>query len=119
MPRGPAPQWKRRLEPILDDYVKAAMDSVGNQFNPETGLYSTLVYANCETRDRAKEISQALYRSGRHLKVSVHTDIKKNGSGYNVEFSVFDKKFARAYVVNTYGEDRSKWAYDPRKKNEK
>ena len=63
MPRAPAPQWHRRKEPVLDHYLQASVDQCGGQYD-ENGHYALLVYSGCETRDRAKEISQALYRAG-------------------------------------------------------
>ena len=116
MPRGPAPQWTRRLEPILDSHVQASIDAVNNIFDPETGHYGTLIYKGCADRERAKEIVRALHRSAKHLKVSMSASIKKRGDEFDVHFSAINKAHARAYVVAKYGTDRSKWPYNPRQK---
>ena len=119
MPRGSAPEWKRRKEPILDHYIQALLDRANNQTD-EHGCYGTLVYAGCQDFSSADEIRKALYRSACHMKVSLSYKIKKADDGtWNVEFSCYPKAVGKAHVVNHYGEDRSKWAYDPRKKNEK
>jgi len=116
VPRGPAPQWKRRKEPILDDYLKASVDQV-NGAHDERGWYGLLVYAGCENYERAKEIKRALYRSGLHTGYSVWAEIVKAGDGtWQVHFRAISKKHARAYVVNKHGTDRSQWPYDPRRK---
>jgi hypothetical protein len=120
MPKGPPPAWKVRKEPILDHFVKAAVESVNGVYDQETGRYSTLVITGAETKDKASEISQALFRSARHLKVSVSTKINQaEDRSYDVEFTVYNKKHARAYIAAKAGGDRSKLAYDPYAKKEK
>ena len=103
-----------RKEPVLDHIVQAAIDAVGGQHD-ESGHYGSLRYTGCADRDRAKEIKQALYRSARHLGVSLFYSIVKEDDGtYTVEFTAVNKTHARAHVVSKYGADRGKWAYDPR-----
>jgi hypothetical protein len=116
MPRGPAPQWRTRKEPILDAHIRASVDQVKGVYD-ENGHYGLLVYAGCADRDRAKEISQALYRAARHLGFSVSVKTVKAGDGtYQLHFRAIDKTHAKAYVLEKYGTDRSKWAYDPRRR---
>jgi hypothetical protein len=120
MPRAAAPLWKQRKEPILDHLVQASVDQAQGVCDPDTGHYGTLVYAECKDLARAKEIVQALHRSAGHLKVSMSAKPNKQADGtYDVEFRAIDKAHARAFVIAKYGEDRSKWPYDPRKKNVK
>lgn len=117
MPRGAAPPWRARKEPILDSHLYASVTQANGVHHPETGHYATLVYAGCETRERAKEIVRALHRSGMHLGFSVSAKIIKAGNGtFNVEYRAIDKAMARKHVVDKYGPDRSKWPYDPRRK---
>jgi hypothetical protein len=125
MPRSPAPQWKKRQEPIVDDLIHASVQQA-NGVHDENGHFATLVYAGCPTYERAKEINDALYRCAQYLHrhkildIGMKAEIKKQADGtFNVEFRACDKSFARAYVLATYGEDRSKWPYDPRKKSKK
>jgi hypothetical protein len=115
MPRGPAPQWRIRKEPILDAHIHASVDQVKGVCSPE-GHYALLVYSGCATRDRAKEISQALYRSGRHLGFSVSAKVVKAGDCWQVEFKAIDKTLAKKYMLGKYGNDVSKWPYNPRRR---
>lgn len=116
MPRGGAPPYKRRLEPILDDYLYASVTQADGVHDPETGHYATLVYSGCESKERAVEISKALYRSGVHLGLSVKATVKRRGDVWDVEYRAIDKAHARRHVLEKYGPDRSKWPYDPRRK---
>lgn len=116
MPRGPAPQWTRRKEPILDDYVRASV-SQANGIHNEVGHYATLHYVGCPTRERATEIKQALFRAAKHCGYSMSAQIVKDADGsFRVTFRAVDKQLARKYVLEKYGPDRSKWPYDPRRK---
>jgi hypothetical protein len=103
----------QRKEPVLDHLIQAAMDAVDGEHDQDTGRYGTLHYTGCESRERATEIKQALFRAARHLGVSLHADIQRDGAGYRVEFTPVNKAHARAYVVAKYGNDRSKWPYSP------
>lgn len=117
MPRGAAPQWKRRLEPILDDHLRASIARANGIASPDNGHYAKVVYAGCESKERAQEISKALYRAARYVGVSVKTEIVKAGDGtYQVHFYAIDKTHARKYMLERYGTDRTKWPYDPRRK---
>lgn len=109
--------WTRRKEPILDDYLRASIDQANGQYDPETGHYATLHYVGCESRERAKEISQGLYRAARHVKCSVQATVLPADDGtYTVEFRAIDKSMARKYVLQKYGTNRANWPYDPRHK---
>ena len=123
MPRGPAPEWKRRKvlavpghPEHLDAYIHAAV-----QAKPlgEDGSYGTLVINDIATMADETEIFRALRRAALHVGYSVsckkepdETDPKK----WQIRFTVWDKKMARAYQVATYGPDRDQWRYNPRKK---
>lgn len=118
MPRGPQPEYKRRKEPVLDDYLRASMSRANGTPDPETGHYAELVYAGVETRERAEEIKRALFRSARHVKVSVTATVEPADDGtYRVRFKAIDKLFARRFILEKHGPDRSKWPYDPRRRN--
>lgn len=122
MPRGAAPGWRRRQEPVLDDWLMASMHRAGGKHHPETGHYAELVIV-CDSVEEAREHSKALYRSARYLHkwrladIGVSTDRpkKKNGK-FIVTFRAVDKTLARKHVMEKYGEDRSKWPYDPRRR---
>lgn len=108
----------------MDEYILASINSVGGVHHPETGYYGTLHYTGCESRDRAKEIVQALFRSASYMHRNKLADVSMSATvhpaedgTYFVKFAAINKAHARAYVVNHYGTDRSKWAYDPRRRN--
>jgi hypothetical protein len=104
-----------RKEPVLDHIVQAAIDAVGGTYAEDTGHYGTLRYTGCADRDRAKEIKQALYRSARHLGVSLfYSIVKEEDDTYSVEFTPVNKAHGRAHVVSKYGSTRDSWPYDPR-----
>jgi hypothetical protein len=114
MPKGPAPEWKRRLEPILDHEVQASIDQSNGQHDPDTGWYATLHHTGCDTYKRAQEIKRALYRSARHLKVSLRTDIIRGANGtWTVEFTAVNKAHGKAYIAQQSGGDPSRLAYNP------
>ena len=71
MPRGPAPQWKRLKEPLLDEHVKASINAVDGNPDSETGHYGTLHITGIDSRERAKELHQALFRAASRQKVWV------------------------------------------------
>jgi len=93
------------------------MAQVNGVHHPETGHYAELVYAGCDTRERATEIKRALFRSGKHVGVSVSARVIKNGTVYDVHFKAIDKTMAKQYVLKHYGSDRSKWPYSPFKRD--
>jgi hypothetical protein len=120
MPRGSIPEYKKRLEPILDAHLQASIDAVGG-VHDETGAYGTVVYAGCPTYERAQEIIRALYRSAWHMQVSLpKPDIVRADDGsYQVHYRAVNKKAGRAYIVAKANGDRRNLAYDPRAKAEK
>lgn len=125
MPRGAAPAWRVRKEPVSDDYLLAAVNQAGGpgKHDPATGHYATLIIKGFETREEAAEWSRSLYRcclwltKNRNADLSVTTKIKRSGGGYLIEFSVYNKTHGRAHIMATHGTDRSKWPYDPRRRN--
>jgi hypothetical protein len=126
MPRGPAPGWRARKPPVVDDYVLASVNEAGGpgQHHPETGHYAELVIRGLADRDEADEWRRALYRCAHYLcrtgiaDVSMSADKpKRTAKGtYNITFRAIDKTRARAHVMAKYGPDRNKWPYDPRRR---
>ena len=122
MPRGPAPGWRQRKQPVLDDYLLASIHQAGGKHHPETGHYAQLVIAGCASMDEAREYVRGLHRSGRYLvkyaiaDIGINAKIRKNDGKFDVEFSAVDKAMARKHVIEKYGPDRSKWPYDPRRR---
>lgn len=117
MPRSPSPEWRRRKEPITDDLILASVNAANGVFHPETGHYSRLRFTGCETKERANEVKQSLYRCAAYLKYSMSATVVPADDGtYTVEFVVINKAHARAHVLARYGTDRSKWPYDPTKR---
>lgn len=127
MPRGPAPQYTRRQEPIMDDYIWASINHAGGNYDPDTGHYAHLVYSGIQSRARAEQIEDALYRCGRYMHrkkiadIGIKCYIKPAGNGtWNVEYFAVNKAHTYKYLVERYGTDgeldRSKLPYDPRKR---
>jgi hypothetical protein len=123
MPRGSAPPWRQRKPPVLDSWIMASIQQAGGKYNPQTGRYATLRINGLASRDEAKEYVRALHRCGVFLAkwaiadVGVHTKIIKGQDGYTVEFTAVDKAMARKHIIDTYGPDRSRWPYDPRRRS--
>jgi hypothetical protein len=116
MPRSGAPQWKKLKEPILDHLLHASVNQAGGKHNKE-GHYAELVYAGCETKERALEIKRALFRAGKRTGHSVSAKVLRNGNVYDVHFKAIDKIHAKKYVMDHYGADRTKWPYSPFKRD--
>lgn len=126
MPRGGLPNYKMRLEPILDKYVMMSIELANGEHNADTGHYATLTIEGATSRDSAHEIVKALNRSAYHLnkklqpKVGIaYKIIKKSDRTYDVEFRAVHKSYAKAYVIQTYGEDPKGWPYWSRMKADK
>lgn len=127
MPRANAPEWRRRLEPVLDDWIKASINMSNGKCDPVTGAYTTLVINDLKSEAEANEYQKALYRSAHYLhnpkrskrreslNCSVTAKTYPNADGtFRIEFTVFNKDHARIYVSKTYGDDHTKRPYDSR-----
>lgn len=124
MPRGPTPQWRRRKEPILDDWILESIERAGGigKHHPQTGHYAELVISDLADKAEAAEYKRALFRCAHYLTrtaqvpVSMSADIERDGRKYRIRFRAVDKTLARQHVMAKYGNDRSKWPYDPRRR---
>jgi hypothetical protein len=109
MPRGPAPGWRARKSPVLDEYVLASVAQSGGlgKHHPETGHYSELVIRGLKDREEAGEWSRALFRCAHYLNrtgqaaVSMSAKIQRDGTGYRIVFKAIDKM--AAHVCETCG----------------
>jgi hypothetical protein len=125
VPRGPAPAWRARKPPVLDDYILASVEHAGGlgQHRAGDGHYAELIIRGLADKDEAAEWRRALYRCAHYLNrtgrapVSMSARISRDGSSYKIVFSAVDKTIARQHVLDRYGTDRSKWPYDPRRRN--
>lgn len=100
-------------QPDCTAHIRASIDQAGGTHD-ERGWYATLRYAGCDTRERAVEVKNGLFRAARRAKVSVFTKIEPDADGtWHVEFTAVSKDHARAYVVRTYGKDTASWPYNP------
>lgn len=126
MPRGPAPSWRARKEPVLDHWIWASVQRAGGlgKHHPTTGHYADLVITGLADRDEADEYKKALHRCAFYLHrtgaapVSMSTDrpARAVDGTYVIRFRVIDKTYAKAAMLARYGNDRSKWPYDPRRR---
>lgn len=125
MPRGPAPAWRARKEPVTDDYLLTVINRAGGpgKHHPQTGLYGTLVIKGFASREEAKEYDRSLFRCAlwltrnRGADISVSTKITGRGESYSLEFSVHNKTHARLHIMTKHGPDRTLWPYNPRARN--
>jgi hypothetical protein len=122
MPRGPAPGWRARKQPVLDQHILAAVTAAGGVGKHRDGHYGQLVIDGFTSQDEAKEWSRALYRSAAWMHrngvapVSVSVRLERDGTGHRLVFDVFDKTHARGHILDKHGADRSRWPYDARRK---
>lgn len=119
MPRGPAPQWRARKQPIADDWLLASVEEAGGhgKHDAQTGHYHPMVMRGLADRAEAEEWRRALHRSAvfvcrwKIAEVGVSAKIKRRGSEYVIEYVAINKAHAQNYVVTKYGPDPSKWPY--------
>jgi hypothetical protein len=110
MPKGPAPQWRARKQPLTDDHVMASVQGGMN----EQGHYRELVYGPIDDPDRALEIKRSLYRCAKHLGYSMKADIEKTADNkYQVRFKAIDKARARAHIAAQYKDRPQELPYNP------
>lgn len=116
MPKGPPPTQQQR-DCRFDHLVAAAL---------ARGYGVVLVYQGIETLERGHEVRRGLYRCARHRGVSADAGpsrlvdgdamgLRQVGAGFELRYRLFHKSAGRARVLNTYGPDRSQWAYDTRR----
>jgi hypothetical protein len=124
MPRGPAPAWRARKEPVVDDWIMASVERAGGigKHHPTTGHYAELVITDLADKAEADEYKRALFRCAHYLNrtgqapLSMSAKVERDGAKYKITFRAVDKTLARAHVLAKYGNDRSKWPYDPRRR---
>jgi hypothetical protein len=112
---------------VVDDWIMAAVTQAGGlgQHHPETGHYQTLIIKGLDSREEADEWRKALFRCAHWmhrngvapLSVTIKIVPLKGGT-YQIRFSVYDKTMARKYILEKHGTDRTKWPYDPRRRNQ-
>jgi hypothetical protein len=108
MPRGPARPW-RELKP----HTRAAFPFINAAIAQGYDVELTITEL---TADEWEDYKRGLFQAAKHSGVSVHVRHKKQADGsYHLTYAVHDKDKARAYVVQKYGDDRSKWPYNPRR----
>jgi hypothetical protein len=124
MPRGPAPQWRARKEPVTDDYLLTVVNRAGGPGEHDAnGCYGTLVIKGFTSRDEAQEWNRSLYRCAlwltrnRGADISVSTKITGRGESWSLTFTVHNKTHARLHIMTKHGPDRRGWPYDPRRRN--
>lgn len=111
MARGPERPWRALKPPLLDGHILAAIQR-GNAWLVENELEA----GKTLDTDGARELKQALYRAATRQGVSLDAKIVKDpvNGRLQVQFRVFTKAQARAYMVQKYGTDRTAWPYNPR-----
>ena len=121
MPRGPAPPWRVRMQPVTDDYLLASISQSGGKHDLR-GAYAELVIRGLADRDEATEYVRSLFRCAlwlnrnRKTSISVTAKTEQTAKGWQVRFTVFDKVHARKYMLETHGPDVNRWPYNPRRR---
>jgi hypothetical protein len=116
MPKGPAPQWRARKQPLTDEHVQA---SVAQGMNAE-GHYGVLVYGPIDDPARALEIKRSLYRCAKFLGYAMHADIEQRTDGkHQVRFKAIDKAKARAHIAQKYKDRPHELPYNPYERTRK
>jgi hypothetical protein len=102
----------------VDEYIRESIRQANGQCHPETGHYATLHIHGIADLEEAHEVRKAIYRSAiwlhrnAGLNCSVtHKFIKHPDKTYSVQYTVYNKDHAYAYMVNHYGPDQTKWPY--------
>lgn len=115
MPRSESRPWKKRKEPVLDHLVHQSVAQSSGKTD-EKGRYGEVHYVGCETRERAQEIRQAAFRAKRYTGYSVSATAKQDADGtWRVVIMAVDPAYAKKYVIEKYGTDRTKWPYSGRR----
>lgn len=120
MPRGPERPWRVQKGPLLDGHIQA---SIARGQDPVTLHYGELIedeFAPGTPLDaaRAAEFKTALYRAAKRQGVSLVATVERRPDGsHQIRFKAVDKAAARAYMIQRYGPDRTKWPYNPRTPN--
>jgi len=113
MPRGAAPPWKARA-PHTEEARPYFLAAVGVPRN------TPLLWTGLKSRADVKQMIRGLYNNAtRHdpaVSMPMPEVIENQDGTFTIKFYLVDKEHGRAHVVTTYGEDRSGWPYDPRKK---
>lgn len=120
MPKGPSRSWRKRMEPILDDEVRASVAMARDFHDPgshdyEKRFHATLVYGGLSSEAEAHEIRKALYRSAKHLGYSLSHKIEKSPlGGWQVRYTAICKECATAYIQIKYPDPLTR-PYNPRR----
>lgn len=125
MPRGAAPQWRARKQPVADAHVLASVQQAGGQYDPATGFY-TWITVRFGPNEDPQEWHQALRRAARYLhangiaNIGIHIEpkrgTKRDAKGRYIRYVAVNKAHTYQYMLTKYGSDRSKWPYDPRRR---
>ena len=116
MPRGPERQWRAQKQPLTDHLIQSSV--TGGLVDPQRGFYAERIYQGIENEERAVEIRRSLFRCAKRLGYSMSAHVERMpNSEFQIRFRAIDKRAARAFMVRTYGPDRTKWPYNPRMRN--
>jgi hypothetical protein len=121
MPKAPPPPWTQR-DCRFDYLVGAALAAGAGEEITMTGI---------DTPERAADIRRGVYRCAGHRGVSAWVKWRHSGQWttvttlwppdrqaggtYTLVFAVTDKRAARRRHLATYGADRARWPYNPRR----
>ena len=117
MPRGPAPGWRARKQPVCDPHVLASVEQANGKYDPATGFYAWIVM-RLDPEDDAREWHNALRRAAVYLyskgiaDIGIHVEQGSDAKGRYLKYVAINKTHTHKYMIERYGTDRSKWPYD-------
>ena len=109
-----------RKEPICDEFLLASVTAANGKHDKTNGHYAWRKL-KCDTYEEAVAYKDGLYLSKKHFKrhpkkfpqVSVTTKITEADGKFYVEYCAIHPDYVAFYMINKYGEDRTKWPYQP------
>jgi hypothetical protein len=112
MPRGPNRPWKQILPHTKRaiPYIKAALEA---GFDVELKITEV---SNDEVDDLKRGLFNAAKLQKPRVAVHVHKEQDQDGT-WTLTYAVHSKQVARKYVLEHYGTDRTKWAYNMQEKS--
>lgn len=115
---GRFPVWSIPRGERMEAHFMASIDQAGGKPDPENGHYATCVLARIPTEEEAYKYKTILYRSARDYKYGMRYEIKKADDGWQLHYTVINKKYVWKYMLEEYGPDKSNWPYIPGQKRD-
>ncbi len=120
------PRTYLRKQPVYDNEILAAINSVGGLGKHTDGHYVTFKLHGFNSHDEAKEHARGIYNSTKYMSsknrlpggygLSSSNKVVSNPDGtYSVVCSIYDKEHGKEYVNTKYGPNPEDKPYSPHK----